>query len=235
MEAAGNEDSRLSIAVLPFDNMSGVPEHDFIGEGIAENILTDLSRFKDLTVIARNSSFAYKGKATRIQDIRRDLRVNYILEGSVQRAADRIRVNAQLIDGVSGKHVWAERYDRRADDLFAVMDDMTELIVATLATTYGGRLRKAATESSAKSGPTSFQAFDSFVQGMVELNRCTKESVERAGELFAAAIKANPRYAKAHAKSCWVPHLQDQFRLERRQYRIVADGAPVCGSRCGGR
>lgn len=204
MKAVGNEDNRLSIAVLPFENMSGVPEHDFIGEGIAENILTDLSRFKDLTVIARNSSFAYKGKATRIQDIRRDLRVNYILEGSVQRAADRIRVNAQLIDGVSGKHVWAERYDRRADDLFAVMDDMTELIVATLATTYGGRLRKAATESAAKSGPTSFQAFDSFVQGMVELNRCTKESVERAGELFAAAIKANPRYAKAHAKSCWV-------------------------------
>ena len=198
------QENRLSIAVLPFDNMSGVPEHDFIGEGMSENILTDLARFKDLTVIARNSSFAYKGRATRVQDIRRELGANYVLEGSIQKAGDRIRVNAQLIDGVSGKHVWAERYDRKADDLFAVMDDITELIVATLATTYGGRLRKAAAERAATTGPTSFHAFDSFVQGMVELNKCTEESVERAGELFTLAIKANPRYAKAHAKSCWV-------------------------------
>ncbi|CAN7152196.1 adenylate/guanylate cyclase domain-containing protein [Rhizobium sp. LjRoot254] len=199
-----SKENRLSIAVLPFDNMSGVPEHDFIGEGMSENILTDLARFKDLTVIARNSSFAYKGRAARVQDIRRELGANYVLEGSIQKAGDRIRVNAQLIDGVSGKHVWAERYDRKADDLFAVMDDITELIVATLATTYGGRLRKAAAESAATTGPTSFPAFDSFVQGMVELNKCTEESVERAGEHFSLAIKANPRYAKAHAKSCWV-------------------------------
>jgi adenylate cyclase len=193
----------LSIAVLPFDNMSGVPEHGYIGDGIAENIITDLSRFRDIAVIARNSSFAYKGKATRIQDIRRDLGVNYVLEGSVQKAGDRIRVTAQLIEGESGKHLWAERYDRRVDDIFAVMDEMTETIVGTLATTYGGRLRKSASEKASDAGPTSFSAFDHFVRGMQELNKFTKESIPASIELFKEAIRQNPRYAKAHAKLAW--------------------------------
>jgi adenylate cyclase len=196
-------DNTLSIAVLPFDNMSGIPEHDYIGEGIAENILTDLSRFRDVAVIARNSSFAYKGKATRVQEIRRDLGVNYILEGSVQKSSDRIRVTAQLIEGASGKHLWAERYDRRADDLFAVMDEITELIVGILGTTYGGRLRIAASEVAARAGPTSFRAFDHFVQGMQEFNKFTKPSVASALVHFAKAIEINPRYAKAHAKITW--------------------------------
>lgn len=201
-QSARPEDA-LSIAVLPFDNMSGIPEQDYIAEGIAENILTDLSRFRDLTVIARNSSFAYKGKATRIQDIRRDLAVNYVLEGSVQRAGDRIRVTAQLIEGATGKHLWAERYDRRVDDLFAVMDEITELIVGTLGTTYGGRLRKAASERAAGAGPTSFRAFDHFVQGMQELNKLTKPSIASAIDHFTRAIVIQPRYAKAHAKLAW--------------------------------
>ena len=193
----------LSIAVLPFDNMSPVPEHGYIGDGIAENIITDLSRFRDISVIARNSSFAYKGKATRVQDIRRDLGVNYVLEGSVQKAGDRIRVTAQLIDGESGKHLWAERYDRRVDDIFAVMDEITETIVGTLATTYGGRLRKSASEKASDAGPTSFSAFDHFVRGMQELNKFTQESIPASIELFKEAIRLNPRYAKAHAKLAW--------------------------------
>ncbi len=197
------QENTLSVAVLPFDNMSGVPEQDYIGDGIAENILTDLSRFRDLTVIARNSSFAYKGKATRVQDIRRDLGVNYVIEGSVQKAGDRIRVTAQLIEGVTGKHLWAERYDRRADDLFAVMDEITELIVGTLGTTYGGRLRKAASEAAADAGPKSFRAFDHFVQGMQELNKFTRQSIEASIKHFEQAIAFNPRYAKAHAKKAW--------------------------------
>jgi adenylate cyclase len=207
VQPAQPEDA-LSIAVLPFDNMSGIPEQDYIAEGIAENILTDLSRFRDLTVIARNSSFAYKGKAARIQDIRRDLGVNYVLEGSVQRAGDRIRVTAQLIDGATGKHLWAERYDRRVDDLFAVMDEITELIVGTLGTTYGGRLRKAASERAAGAGPTSFRAFDHFVQGMQELNKLTKQSTASAIEHFQQAVAIEPRYAKAHAKLAWA-HLNN--------------------------
>lgn len=200
----------LSIAVLPFDNMSGVPEHDYIGDGIAENVLTDLSRFRDLTVIARNSSFAYKGRPTRIQDIRRDLGVKYILEGSVQRAGDHVRVTAQLIEGASGKHLWAERYDRRVDDLFAVMDEITQVIVGTLGTTYGGRLRKAASQAASGSGPKSFRAFDHFVQGMQELNKFTKESIAASLDHFQRAVAIHPRYAKAHAKTAWA-HLTTLF------------------------
>ena len=200
--------SRLSVAVLPFDNMSGVPEHDYIGEGLAENILTDLARFRDLMVIARNSSFVYKGKPTRIQDIRRDLGVSFILEGSVQKEGERIRVSAQLIDGASGKHVWSERYDRRSDDLFALMDEIAELIVATLATTYGGRLRKAATAETTRAGPTTFEALDNFVKGMEELNKCTRQSIRRAREFFHEALKSDPCYAKALAKTCW-SHIYD--------------------------
>ncbi len=198
----------LSIAVLPFDNMSRIPEQDYIGEGIAENIITDLSRFHDLTVIARNSSFTYKGRATRVQDIRRELNVNYILEGSVQRSGDRIRVAAQLVEGGSGRHLWVERYDRRVDDLFAVMDEVTELIVGTLGTTYGGRLRKAASQRAASAGPKSFRAFDHFLKGMEDLNQFTKESVARSIEHFENAVATEPRYAKAHAKIAWA-HLSN--------------------------
>ncbi|MFO1176393.1 MAG: adenylate/guanylate cyclase domain-containing protein [Paracoccaceae bacterium] len=204
-------ENTLSIAVLPFDNMSGVPENDYIGEGIAENIIADLSRFRDIAVIARNSSFAYKGKATRIQDVRRDLGVNYILEGSIQRAADRIRVSAQLVGGESGKHLWVEKYDRRVDDLFAVMDEITELIVGTLGTTYGGRLRKSASETASGAGPTSFRAFDHFVQGMQELNKFTEQSVASSITHFETAIRLEPRYAKAHAKLAWAHLINVHF------------------------
>jgi adenylate cyclase len=193
----------LSVAVLPFDNMSGIPEQTHIGEGIAENIITDLSRFRDLTVIARNSSFSYQGRATRVQDIRRELNVNYILEGSVQRVGERMRITAQLIEGATGKHLWAERYDRHVDDLFAVMDEVTELIVGTLGTTYGGRLRKAASERATRSGPKSFRAFDHFLRGMEDLNRFTKDSVPRSIEHFRNAVSLEPQYAKAHAKIAW--------------------------------
>ena len=196
-------ENALSIAVLPFDNMSGVPEYGYIGDGISENIITDLSRFRDISVLARNSSFAYKGKSTRVQDIRQDLGVNYILEGSVQRAGDRIRVTAQLINAADGRHLWAERYDRRVDDLFAVMDEITQLIVGTLGATYGGRLRKSASEDVSTGNPTSFPAFDCFVLGMQDLNLFTEKSLESSITLFEQAVKLNPRYAKAHAKLAW--------------------------------
>jgi adenylate cyclase len=198
----------LSIAVLPFDNMSGTPEQGYIGDGIAENIITDLSRFRDLAVIARNSTFAYKGKSTRVQDIRRELGVNYVLEGSVQRAGERIRVTAQLVEAATGRHVWVERYDRPVDDLFAVMDDVTGSIVGTLGTTYGGRLRKAAGERAPGTGPPNFRAFDHFVQGMEQLNQFTKASVARGIAHFEQAVALNPNYAKAHSKIAW-GHLCD--------------------------
>ncbi len=123
-----------SIALLPFVNMSGDPTQDFFVDGITENIITGLSRFRDLFVIASNSTFTYKGKAARIQDVSRELGVHYVLEGSVQKSSDRIRITAQLIDGETGRHLWSERYDRGVEDIFAVQDDVTELVVGALAT-----------------------------------------------------------------------------------------------------
>jgi adenylate cyclase len=124
--------SQPAIAVLPFVNMSGDGEQDYFSDGITEDIITELSRIPALLVIARNSTFTYKGKAAKVQDICRDLGVGYVLEGSVRKAGQRIRVTAQLIDGHSGGHIWAERYDRELADIFAVQDDVTGQIVRTL-------------------------------------------------------------------------------------------------------
>jgi adenylate cyclase len=132
-----------SIALLPFVNMSGDPGQDYLSDGLTENVIAGLSRFRDLNVIASNSTFAYKGRAMKVQDVSRELGVHYVLEGSVQRSGDRIRINAQLIEGATGRHLWSERYDRQAEDIFAVQDDVTEMIVGTLAAGYGGRLGKA--------------------------------------------------------------------------------------------
>ena len=121
-----------SIAVLPFDNMSGDPEQEFFADGIADDIITGLSRLRWLFVIARHSTFTFKDKATDVRQVARDLGVRYVLEGSVRKAANRVRIAAQLIDASDGRHIWAERYDRQLDDLFAVQDEITENVVASI-------------------------------------------------------------------------------------------------------
>ena len=121
-----------SIAVLPFVNMSGDPEQEYFSDGISEDIITDLSRLKNLTVIARNASFTYKGSLTTNEDIGNALNVSHVLEGSVRRSGDRVRITAQLIDTGNGQHLWAERYDRELNDVFAVQDEITEQIVTAL-------------------------------------------------------------------------------------------------------
>jgi TolB-like protein/Tfp pilus assembly protein PilF len=196
-----------SIAVLPFTNMSGDPEQEYFSDGITENIIADLSRFRDLLVIARNSTFAYKGKAVKIQEVSQDLGARYILEGSVQRSNGRVRIIAQLIDGQTGGHLWVERYDRQLKDIFAVQDEVTEMIVGTLASGFGGRLRKAWQERAERKGPENAQAFDYFMRGMDMLN-FNKEDTRRAGELFEEAIRLDPNYTKAYAKLAWV-HIID--------------------------
>jgi adenylate cyclase len=196
-----------SIAVLPFDNMSGDPEQEYFSDGITENIITDLSRFRDLIVIARNSTFAFKGMGANIQDVSRELGARYILEGSVQRSTDRVRITAQLIDGHTGGHLWAERYDRQLEDIFAVQDDVTEMIVGTLASGYGGRLRKAWQRRTERKATENFQAFDCFMRATDTFN-FTKDDTRRAGELFEEAIRLDPNYAKAYAKLAWV-HIID--------------------------
>ncbi len=122
-----------SIAVLPFDNLSGDPDQEYFADGMTEDIITGLSRFRSLFVIARNSTFAYKGKSSDVREVARDLGVRYVLEGSVRRAGARIRITGQLIDAETGNHLWAERYDRELDDIFAVQEEVTEAIVAAIA------------------------------------------------------------------------------------------------------
>jgi adenylate cyclase len=188
--------------------MSDDRQQDYFADGITENVITGLSRFRDLFVIASNSTFAYKGKATKIQDASRELGARYILEGSVQRSKDRVRVTAQLIDGKTGRHLWAERYDRGIDDIFAVQDDVTERIIGSLATAYGGRLLKAWQERPEVAGTRNFEALDYFVRGMESLNRYTKEDNLRARELFERAGELDPKFGKAFAKLAWT-HLID--------------------------
>ncbi len=200
---AAAQPSKPSIVVLPFDNMSGDPEQEYFSDGITENIITGLSRFRDLFVIARYSAFAYKGKAAKVQDVCRELGVRYVLEGSVQRSGDRVRITAQLIDGTSGQHLWAERYDRGVEDIFAVQDEVTETIVGTLATSYGGRLRKAWKGRDEAASPRNLLAIDYFQRGMEFLNRFTREDNKRAKELFHKAAELDPNYGKPCAKLAW--------------------------------
>jgi TolB-like protein/class 3 adenylate cyclase len=153
---------KLSIAVLPFQNMSGDPEQEYFADGIAEDIITELSRYPDLFVVARNSSFTYRGKAVEITNVARELGVHYVLEGSVRRAGNRVRINAQLIDGASGKHIWAERYDRNLEDLFSVQDEVTQSIVGVLP----ARIESAALEHTTRKPPSSFDAHDHLLRGI---------------------------------------------------------------------
>src|SRR5262249_26594542 len=143
-----------SIAILPFTNMSNDPEHEFFADGLTEDLITDLSQVPGLFVIARNSSFAYKGKSVDVRSIARNLGVRYVLEGSARRAAGRARINVQLIDAIGGGHMWAERFDRSLDDVFKVQDEVTAKIVEALV----GRLKGGQIPERKK--PTSLEAYD---------------------------------------------------------------------------
>jgi len=188
-----------SIAVLPLVNMSGDPEQEFFADGLTEDIITELSRFHDLLVISRNSTFVYKGKAVKVQEVAREFGVEYILEGSVRKAGDRIRVTVQLIDAETDRHVWAERYDRQLEDIFAIQDEMTRAIVATLP----GRV-EAATHDRAKRKPTdNMAAYECVLTAKVLHHRSMREANAEAQRLLDRAIALDPNYAHAHAwKAC---------------------------------
>ncbi len=192
-ELAGRD--QMSIAVLPFDNMSGDPEQEFFADGLSEDILTELARFRELFVISRNSTFVFKGKAVNVQDVAKELRVRYVVEGSVRKAGNRVRITVQLIDAENDRHVWAERYDRELDDIFAIQDEVTSAIVATLP----GRV-EADTQDRANRKPTeNMAAYECVLAAKILHHRSTLEANTEAQTLIDRAVELDPLYAHAHA------------------------------------
>ena len=184
-----------SIAVLPFVNMSGDPEQEFFVDGITEDIITELSRFRDLTVISRNSAFVYKNKAVNVRDVAKEFGVAYVVEGSVRKAGNRVRVTVQLIDAAADQHLWAERYDRDLQDIFAIQDEITSTIVATIP----GRL-EAATQERAKRKPVdNLAAYECVLAGKILHHRSTREDNLQALRMLDRATELDSNYAHAHA------------------------------------
>jgi adenylate cyclase len=193
--------AKPSIIVLPFTNMSGDPEQEFFADGLTEDILTDLSRFHGLLVISRNTSFKYKGMAVDVRKVAQELGVQYVVEGSVRKAGKRVRVTVQLIDAESDRHLWAERYDRDLDDIFALQDEVTNAIVSVLP----GRVEDATRDRAARKPTENMAAYECVATAKTLHHRSTRGGNVRAMELIERAIALDPKYAHAHAwKACIV-------------------------------
>jgi adenylate cyclase len=189
-------DEKPSIAVLPFDNLSGDPEQSYFADGITEDIITDLSKVSGLFVIARNSSFGYRGQASDLRKVSRELGVRYVLEGSVRRAGSKVRINAQLIDAATGGHLWAERYDRDLEDLLAVQDEVTRTIVSAL------RVKLTPDEAARRDSPRRInpEAYDLFVRAGQNLLQFRPEALMEARAMLERAIELDPSMSVAHAR-----------------------------------
>lgn len=184
-----------SIAVLPFANMSGDPEQEFFADGLTEDILTELSRRHELFVISRNSSFVYKGQAVNIREVAEKLGARYIVEGSVRKGGNRLRITVQLIDSCNDSHIWAEKYDRTLDDIFDIQDEVTSAIVATLP----GRIEAAQQDEVSRKKPASLAAYECVLAAKVMHHRSTREDNIKAMELIDRAVELDPEFAHAHA------------------------------------
>jgi TolB-like protein len=193
-----------AIAVLPFTNMSGDPEQDYFADGIAEDITTALSRCSGLTVIARNSAFTYKGKAVDIREVGRDLGVGYVLEGSVRRGGARLRITGQLIDAVSGAHLWADRFDGAANDVFDLQDRITESVVGAIEPT----LQVAEAERRRAAAPGKLDAYDLLLRAYSLRYQFTPESITAALDCLEQALSLDPAYAPALAASAYCEALR---------------------------
>jgi len=197
--AAPAAPAKPTIAVLPFLNMSGEAAQEFFADGLTEDILTALSRFRELFVISRNSSFKYKGRTVDVQKAARELSVQYVVEGSVRKAGNRVRVTVQLIDAETERHLWTDRYDRELEDIFAIQDEVTSAIVATLP----GRVEAATRERAARKPPANMAAYECVLAGKLRHHRSNREDNAEALHLLNRAIELDPNYAHAHAwKGC---------------------------------
>ncbi|MGK9204015.1 MULTISPECIES: adenylate/guanylate cyclase domain-containing protein [Sinorhizobium] len=187
--------SKPSIVVLPFDNMSGDPDQEFFADGLTEDIITELSRRHELFVISRNSSFVYKNQPVNVREAAEKLGAQYLVEGSVRKIGDRVRVTVQLIDAVNDAHIWADKYDRRLDDIFAIQDEVTAAIAATLP----GRVEAAQRDLLARTKPANMAAYECALAAKVLHHRSTVADNEQARALIDRAVALDPDYAHAHA------------------------------------
>jgi adenylate cyclase len=201
---ASPEAEPSSIAVLPFDNLSGDPEQEYFSDGITGDIITALSHIRQFFVIARNTTFTYKGRAVNVQAVARELGVHYVLEGSVRKTGNRVRITAQLIDGDTGKHLWAERYDRDLEDIFEVQDEITQTVVGTL----GPELSRAEQERSRRKAPENMDAWDFYQRGLWHIWRFEKNDNAEARALFQRATDSDPNLSPAFAALA-VTHIMD--------------------------
>ena len=232
-----------SIAVLPFDNMSGDAEQEYFSDGMTEDLITDLSKISGLFVIARNSSFAYKGKPTRVQQIGRELGVRFVLEGSIRKAGNRVRITAQLVDADSGGHVWADRFDRELTDIFATQDEVVDKIVAALSVKLTRRdelLRR-------RRGTSNVEAYEFWLRARELLGRGSREGTHQGRALHQRAIEIDPQFAAPYAGlafaamadyiSSWVPDpaqsLQEAEKFARLAVKLD-DQEPIAHMALGG-
>ena len=197
-----------SIAVLPFDNLSTDPEQEYFADGVTEDIITALSNVQSFFVIARNSTFTYKGKAVDVKRVGRELGVHYVVEGSVRKAAQRVRVTAQLLDASTGQHIWADRYDGALDDIFDLQDQITATVVGAIEP----YLNRAEFERIKQKRPDSLDAYNVTLRGLQAMNELNPGSTARALKLFYQAIEADPNYARAHVCASWCYRRHVQLR-----------------------
>jgi adenylate cyclase len=188
-------EGRPAIAVLPFDNLSGDPDQEYFADGIAEDLITRLSSWREFPVIARNSTFTYKGKSIDVKQVSRELDARYIVEGSVRKVGDRVRISAQLIDANTGHHLWAKNYDRELQDIFALQDEIIEALIGSM----GYAVLLSESKRAIHKDTPDLDAFDYRMRGMWHLFKLTKEDNRKAQAFFEKAIELDPEYAEAFA------------------------------------
>ena len=185
--------SRLAVAVLPFANMSGDPDQEYFADGLTEDIITSLSVWRSFPVISRNSTFTYKGRTVKVQQVAEELGARYVLEGSVRKAGNRVRVTAELIDAESGHNLWAKSFDRELEDIFAVQDEITHRITATVVPEFEQMEMK----RSAKKHPSNLDAWDCYIRGLSFVHKSTKDGNRQAHEMFRKSLELEPDYGPA--------------------------------------
>ena len=217
-----------SVAVLAFQNLSGDPEQEYFADGVVEDIITALSHHRWLFVIARNSSFTYKGRAVDVKQIGRELGVRYVLEGSVRKAANRVRITGQLIDATTGAHLWAERFEGTLDDIFELQDRIAADVVGEIAP----QLERAEIERAKRKPTENLNAYDYYLRGMANLNRGTREAVDEALPLFEKAIAARSglRIGLRHGRLVLL--LAQGQRLDGRSRKRDCRGRPAGATGC---